>query len=286
MNKHTSKRIAHVSSAVLLSLCLSSAAFASDADQKLTADNTTAILQKMNNIPAYLSAIGQYVIAWMAPDDSDATGAMQGNFTTLGNLLIQDTATQNTLQSQLNTDLLAGTTKTTLPYANDLVYSSILGAPFYNPDPRGASMVPQYNYIKNASGLTLNQVTPNPAWQGSKEAQLKYIHYYNTVMAIKSYNAYILSHQYADGKQFNDLQTTLITQASDPTAWFANVASENIGWVLRQMLMYQSQSFVLLSELVKTERQMLTAQAMTNAAVIAVGSINDNTIVHSAQTSS
>ncbi len=280
----TLKRIIQLGTAGLLGLCFATTALASEADQKLTADNTTAILQKVNDLPTYLSAIGQYVIAWMEPDSSDATATAQVNFTALGNLLIQNTATQNTLQAQLNADLLAGTTKTTVPYANDLVYSSMLGAPFYyNPDPRGANVVPQYNYIKNASGLTIDNLVPNPSWQGSREAQLKYAHYYNTMMAVKSYGGYILSHQYADGKQFSDLQTLLIKQASDPTTWFANIASENIGWVLRQILMYQSQSFVLLTQLVQTQRQMVAAQVMTNAAVVATASLGDQQLIKSAQ---
>lgn len=276
MDKHTLKRIFHFGTASVVSMLITSNALAAEAGTgdallQQIADNTANTLQKVNDLPAYLATLGQFIAAWITPDDSDTTANMQSNFSQLGNLLIQDQTTQNSLQAQLNNDLLTGTTKTTLPNANDLVYSTILGSPFYNPDPRGSSVVPQYNYIKNASGLTLQHILPSPGWRGTKDNQIKYINYYNTVMAIQSYGGYILSNHYADGNQLNTLQTTLITQASDPDAWFTHVASENIGWVLRQILMYQSQSFVLLTQLVQTQKQMVAAQVMTNAAVIASG---------------
>ena len=124
---------------------------------------------------------------------------------------------------------------------------------------------------------------PGNNWQGSKNSVDKYSNYYNTIMSVESFNGYILSNQYADGAQFNNLQNTLIKQASDGQSWFSQVATENMSTVLRQILMYESQVFVLLSQLVQTQRQMVTAQAMTNTLLIAVNQNNETQLVASAQ---
>ena len=285
MDKQRMKKVFRFSTATLLGMSLTTAVFADDNTPILQQiqTNTATTLQDVNTLPAILSQLGQFIIAWMSPDSSDATATTQASFTQLGNLLIQDATTQASLQQQLNSSLLTGITKTNLPSANDLVYSSILGSPYYSPDPRGTGTVPQFNYIKNASGISLNHTLPGAGWRGPQIDQLKYMNFYNTVMAIESYNGYILSNQYADGNQLNALQTTLVTQASDPQTWFAKIASENIGWVMRQILMYQSESFVLLTQLVQMQKQMVTAQAMTNAAIIATGTNSENQILKNAQ---
>src|SRR3990167_7654079 len=130
--KTLNKMIRQAGLAALISIGLisnaSAADSASDIYLKAIRDNTDSILKKVNNLPTYLTALSEFMIAWMAPDDSDTTASMQTNFTQLGNLLIQNATTQNTLQAQLNADLLTNTTKATLPSANDVVYSSILGS--------------------------------------------------------------------------------------------------------------------------------------------------------------
>ena len=91
-----------------------------------------------------------------------------------------------------------------------------------------------------------------------------------TISAIQTYNAYLLSQVYSDyvnGTQLTQQQNSLMQQASN-AAWFTQVASENIGLVLRQILMYNSQVYVLLSQLVQTQKQALAAQAMTNTLIV------------------
>ncbi len=243
------------------------------------AQNTNNILQKVNNLPAYLSNLAQMALAFTAADNSNATANTQLNFTKLNNLINKNSTTQLSLQTQLNGELFknADPIETMVPYANDLTYSTILGSPYLKPDPRekasGKNQPPAQdaaiNYVKNASGISLFHFMPGIGWKGSAVDQKRYFGYYNTVMAVESFNGYILSNQYADGNQTNTLQQTLINQASDPKNWFAQIASENIGYVLRQLLLYQSQVFVLLTQLVQTQKQMLNAQAMTNAVLIA-----------------
>lgn len=270
----------------------------------------TQILDRVNNLPAALVNLGAYTAAWMNADDgkNSPTPALQGTFTQLGNLFTTDITTQNSLQSTLNTNLLSNdgsnaatfntgssasasstpATPTTFPFANDLVYSSLLDAPFFAKDPRASGSQNKkvdsaLNYIMNASGLNLAHVKPGNNWQGSPDSLQRYQAVYNTLMAATSFNGYALSNAYADKNQFTTLQQTLIQQATDPKNWFAQVSSENIGLVLRQLLLYQSQTFVLLSQTIQFQKQMVTAQAMNTAVLMAMNQTNERLLVSSAK---
>jgi hypothetical protein len=59
----------------------------------------------------------------------------------------------------------------------------------------------------------------------------------------------------------------LVTQAGNAT-WLKNIAAEEIGIVLREILVFQSQSYVLLTQLVQTQKQLLTATVMSNTLMI------------------
>jgi hypothetical protein len=267
-----------------------------------------AILVRVNNLPPALVNLQAYTNAWMSTDTSTPTSTMQGNFTQLGNYLTTIVDQQNAVQSQLNASLLNNdgsnvynfnyanygsssqnpATTSNLQYANDLVYSSLLGIPFFAKDPRnsggqGKKVDSRLNYIMNASGLNLYHIRPATNWQGSQNSQTKYQGFYNTVMAATSFNGYILSDVYADKNQFTTLQQTLIKQATDPKTWFVEVGKENIGYVLRQLLIYQSQIFVLLTEMIQIQKQMVTAQAINNSVLMAVNMNNENLLVSGAQ---
>jgi hypothetical protein len=277
---------------------------------KQIAENTLAIMQDVNDLPSYLQSASQLIQAWLNPDTSETTATIQGGFTELGNLLTQNMTGQTSLQTTLNTDLLNnnGNNVTnanlgkpmeaslandkTLWYANDLVYSTLLGMPYFSKDPRAKEgqqgqeqnkVNAPYNYIKNASGINIFHPIPGISWNGNQAARLRYQNYFNTVTAVTSFNAYVLSDQYADGNQFNTLQTKLIQQATDPKAWFAQVASENVGFVLRQILLYQSQTFVLLTQMIQLQRQAVSAQAMTNAVLVAINQPDENVMIANAK---
>jgi len=268
------------------------------------------ILARVNTLPASLVKLGAFIDAWMNPDTSTPTTTMQQSFTQLGNLLTQDMNTQASLQSSLNASLLnndgsnvynsnqTGSTAsisqnpastTNLQYANDLVYSSLLDTPFFPKDPRaggspGANkkIDSSLNYILNASGLNIYHIRP-AGFTGTPASQIRYQGFYNTIMAATSFNGYVLSNVYADKNQFTTLQQTLIQQATDPTKWFAQVSSESIGFVLRQLLLYQSQVFVLLTQMLQLQKQMITAQAMNTAVLIAVNQTNENMMASNAK---
>jgi hypothetical protein len=280
---------------VMLFASPSSAQDSSDA-QLLTiiAENTTNILNTISGLPSYLTDAHKLVMSMLTtadqasqsgdqPSSSAASiGAMQLNFVNLANAIISNGNSQNTNMATLQNTLL-GTDGAALPNANDLSYSTLLGNLLYT-DARKPAEDSALNYIKNAGALTIKHPLPAPTWQGSDENIKKYVSYYNTVTSVESYNAYILGALYAEsqsGGALSNAQTALLKQANDP-AWFTAVGAEDLGLVLRQLLLYQSQMYVMLGQLLDTQKKMLVAQAMTNSLLIANNNVNENAMIVSA----
>lgn len=247
---------------------------------KVIAENTTSIANDMTN---YIDVLAT---AWTQPDQTGNTSTLITNLIGIGNLVNTELTAQVAQQTQLNQDLLGDKAKS-LDNANDLVYSSLLGVPFFKKDPRGSNIDYSYNYIKNAAGMTVPHTAPNNSWQGADNDVDRYQNFYNTVMAIESYNGYILSGQYADkvdpksetSSNLNTLQQSLISWinaapsadssgGSGGGSFLSQVAGEPIGLVLRQLLVVESQVFVLMTQMLQTQKQIATSQAMTNALLV------------------
>ena len=197
--------------------------------------NTSGILEKVNNLPTYLQELTEAALSWLAPDTSETTANMQANFANWTNLSLANQTAQASLLLSLEQSFFGSSiTPTTLPYANDLTYSTLLGTLYFDPDPRtkGNKQPPDsaLNYLKNAASLNVSHILPSGAWQGPQYSQTRYINFYNTIAAVQTYNAYALSEVYTKSKDnsLSQLQTTLLTQASN-SSWFSEVASENIG---------------------------------------------------------
>ena len=235
---------------------------------QLIADFTHNIAVTAYQTEKYTYAILTFINAWILPDTSQTTANMQYAFTNLANGVAQDAATQNALQSQITQEFLQGVA---MPEINDMAYQTLLGQLSVSPDPRGKNATPAYNYIKNAAGLNITFPLPdNSKWTGNDNDKTNYKNFYMTVTAIQTYSAYLLSQVYADYSnktQLTQQQNALMQQASSGS-WFTQVASENIGLVLRQILMYNSQIYVLLTQLLQTQKQSLAAQAMTNTLIV------------------
>lgn len=258
------------------------------------AQYTYGTLQAVNNLPTYLNALVAMATAWMAQDNSKTTAALQVDFTTVANAIMQGGPTaQISLQQKLTADFFGSSLTTKiLPYANDLTYQTLLGQPVFNPDPRkpenGPAPDSAYNYLKNVAGINITHVIPSPSWQGSLADQQKYAALFMTESAIQSYNTYILSQLYSDYSNGNPLsaaQQTLIKQASS-SDWFSQVASESIGIVLRQILMFVSQTYILISQFNDTQKKILETQAMTNTLLILGNQQSEALILRSAITPS
>lgn len=259
--------------------------------------NTYQLLVRLNDVPEQLKNVSTMALSWVAKDDSKSTSEIQGNFATLGSSINAINDAQLNMQKQLAIDIFAGgdankfttpnpqnpTILLTIPYLNDLAYSSVLGQPLI-PKAANVNQAP-YNYIKNAAGLNIVHPVPGLGWRGDNDAILKYFNYYKTTMAVSSYDGYVLSNLLAENQNGNVISSTqknLITQASDST-WIAQIASEELGKVLRQLLMFESQSYVLLTQLVQIERQILTTQVMNNSLQMLNNQTNEQILVPRAQ---
>lgn len=243
--------------------------------------NTAGILTQVNNLPTYLENVGTLALSWLAPDDSTSTTTMQQNFASFSNDVVQDMNTQDSLQPALMANIFLPSGPILLPDANDYAYTSLLGAPFTKETRKNKSGQPidnAWNYVLNASGAGLFHQTPSPAWHGGIALD-RYKRYMKAILAVESFNAYILSGVYADLSNkgfFTSTQTQLISQASS-SDWFKQIATEKLGLVLRQLLMFESQSYVMLTQLLQTQKQLLTAQVLNNTLLILLNQNNENT---------
>lgn len=238
--------------------------------------NTYETLGRINELPSYLQQLGEFMYAWTKEDKSNFTANLQLDFSQMGNVLLLGLEPDNvkSTQNALNKDLLGpNPTVDSIWYANDLVYSTLLGNPFFADDPRkdrtGKLIAnPQYNYIKNVSGINLMHIRPGTNWQGTRSNQDKYQNYFNTIMAAESFGGNALISHYLEGNQFNVIQQKLLLKATDSN-WMAEVASEDIGLVLRQLLLFQSQLYVLMTQSVQLQKQVIVAQVAGNSIAIA-----------------
>ncbi|MDR3492923.1 MAG: hypothetical protein P4M12_12955 [Gammaproteobacteria bacterium] len=252
------------------------------------ADYTNGTLTAVNTLPGYLDEVLKLVVAWMTPDKTPTTANLQASFTTYANQFLAETTPDAALQQKMLTDFFgANGTPKILPYANDLSYQTLLGIPFFNPDPRETDsnkVDSPFNYIENAAGVHISHTIPGADWRGRANDQIAYANYYSTISAVQTYNAYILSKMYADMKNSKSLtaaESSLIQQASS-SDWFSQVATEEIGIVLRQILMYNSQMFIIMTQQLDAQKQLLTAQAMNNTLLILSNQTGESFLINKA----
>jgi hypothetical protein len=277
-----------VCSALIINIACLTPLYASTTDDLLQKihDNTVIILEKIDQTPEFLRS-------WLEPDDSDESDNLQKTFTTL-NQFVQDVADGQTTNADNLDQVLFRTDPNgiaandkNLFYGNDLTYPTLLNKPLFSPDPRNKPNQPEVdsalNYIKNASGMNIPHTLPAiSGWQGTKTDQLAYYNYFSSVMAAQTYGGYVMSGHYADMKNpsgpFSKLQKQLMQQAGDGS-WFASIGAADLGVVLRQLLLFQSQSFLVLTQLLVTEKQLLYAQVMNNTLTILNNQFNEKQIL-------
>lgn len=262
---------------------------------KQIASNTYHMLEAINNVPNYLDSITQQAISWLAIEDKDDSYIVktQGDFANLGSLLAQANTNQKNAQTQvaanfLNVDAKNLTTPTkspkileTLPFINDITYASLIGAP---PVPQ-ASFNPS-DYLSNSLGSSIPHITPSNNWPGKPLNKLIYSGYYKSIMAANSFGAYVLSGLIAEnqnGNKLTALHDKLITEASE-SSWLAQIATEELGKVLRDILLFQSQNYVLMTKSIELQKQQLTAQVLTNSLLVSTNTLSEVTMFQKATT--
>lgn len=250
------------------------------------AQYTQQILRFLQD-PANFAGVGVSLMQQDTGDDTITTKAQQ----TLAASGWQYTMSQQlvkALQRQLISDIIgkpmedfSGKTPKILgaiPDVNALSFGSLLGVLPVQDAPFNA-----YDFVKIASSANTVRPIPSNSWQGNEDAKAKYKNYYNTVTAVESFNGYVLSEmafQYA--LKANEMRDQLINMASS-SDWIAKVATQELGRVFRQILLFESQNFVLNAQIEKNQRQMVAAQAMTNALLIKFNAINESELIRSAK---
>lgn len=246
---------------------------------------TYSTWQTVKTISAAVATILTDVSGWVAlPEHSpgDKSTALAEFFAqqTANALSLQDaTSTQQTGLSRIS--LGSDVNENSVPYANDLTWQTLLGAPVFPNDNRQTDAA--LNYVVNAAGLNTPHVIPimTSDWKGSDTDKKNYQNFYKTISSIQTFNAYVLGELYADyhsGGTASYSQAKLIQQASN-SEWFATVMSEPIGLVLRQLLMYNSQNLAIMTQLLQTQKELLAAQAMANTLMIVGNQFNESLLL-------
>tara|TARA_R110000868_G_scaffold52240_1_gene165303 strand:- start:1802 stop:2740 length:939 start_codon:yes stop_codon:yes gene_type:complete len=240
---------------------------------------TYGTMKELQNTPTYLRRMAELIESWLSKDDDDnsITTKTQGTFAQLGVAFNQSLNTQNSAAVQQNVlaDLFGidvnefkGRDPSILkkmPDVNNLAYSTLIGIP-----PAAGGKSNPYQYVQNSALLNMTLPIPEKFWQGKKSAIDSYKQYFTALASIQSFNAYIISQLGADGAQnpnATKLSEQLIQQVSG-SGWIAQIASEDLGKVLRQILLFESQNYVLNSQIQQAARQQVAAQAMTNSLLI------------------
>lgn len=217
--------------------------------------------------PSYLKPLTDFVNSWLdTKDNSGIFANTQGLFATLWNDFNSTTSQQLNFSKTLTTNfLIAGSPSKSLPaFANELSYSTVIGAPLFQPSGQnGGNLVDAaaQNFITNASGSNILLTQASPDWAPS-DAATQYKNLYKTLAAIQSYDSYLISGLYSQNEK-TKTEDSLTAQASSPD-WFSTIASESLGLVLRQILMFTSQQYVQTQRLIELQRQQLAVSAMTN----------------------
>ncbi len=245
------------------------------------AKNTYDTVQALQNTPGYVNGMLKYVTSWLAEDTGDASilTKTQGFFANIGNIFTTGTQTnvKNGMQQKLFADMIGANVEdfagkeprigkqmhqsVSMTDLNNDAYSTLLGAPLIQ-----GQKVDPYAYIKNASGLNLPHPFPQKVWQGNGDDIAKYANYFKTITAIQSYNNYVIS-QLGTNSTATPIQNQLIAEVSK-SEWLAQIASEELGKVLRQILLFESQNYVLNTQIQQNQQQLVATQAMTNSLLI------------------
>jgi hypothetical protein len=244
------------------------------------ATSTYYTLAAINNVPTYLDTITKMALSWLTMESDSTSFIMQSqaDFANLGTSYSQSANNQATTLVQSSANYLGQNASdftnpanapkilTTIPNINDMFYSSIVGMP---PVAKGA-FVPS-NYLINSMGALIPHAIPDLSWKGSTITKSIYTGYYTTIISANSFGAYVLNGliaEYQSGAQQSTLQNSLIARASQ-SSWLAQIATEELGKVMRDILLFQSQNYVLMSKLVDLQKQTLIAQVMTNSLLVA-----------------
>ncbi len=264
--------------------------------QRIEAD-VIKIMGYVQGLPDFMNELTQMSQSVRATDGANQSGdpskddplvnTFQQPFALAGVTYAADNKTQLATATGLDNSFFSGVKKTDMPQnPASLLYSSLMGNTTKFIQTNGDTSVHDQllaaalNYVANASGYNITHKSPNGLNPSLPDAANRYGSYYNTVIPAQSFGANVLSQLYAEqvnGNATSKTQDNLIALATGQS-WLATIASEDIGKVLRQILMFESQNYVVATQLLETQKKMLTAQVMTNAILIASSQWTEKTM--------
>ena len=249
--------------------------------------DTGNILSGINQLPTYLDTylndLTKMAKSWLGKDDSNIIANNQGSFIQLKDaysdgLSKQLDSSKTLTQQYLAASLANATTLQLDPYnESNLSYSAAIGSGAGSgtttkqnaPNAQNNQANSASSYIKYAAGANFWLPQANPAWKKSPD-KTRYQNFFYSLAAVQSYSSYILS-GLLNQQSTDKTSKTLIDQATS-SDFFLNITSESLGPVLRQILMYNAQTYVLLNRMLKLQQQQLASLAMTNSLLITMGS--------------
>jgi hypothetical protein len=274
LKKSMNRFIIYIGISVAISLVTVPSCYAQSATELLLAQilaTSQTILNKINQLPAYIQDITQMAQSWnTTKDDNNVIGNNQAGFATLSNTDATAISQQIALSQEFTKAFLtAGSTS--MPFNSyELGYSVLLNQPISPVPGENANDRQQKleeakkNYLKYISGSDILFKQAQNGWNDDTKKQYQGI--YNTAASISSYSAFLLSGLYTNQTK-ETTRTNLVHQATS-SSWFTQVATESLGLVLRHILMYTSQSYVELSHISKAQQDQLAIQAMTNSLLV------------------
>jgi hypothetical protein len=122
------------------------------------------------------------------------------------------------------------------------------------------------DYVRNLTGA--NYAFPQPPQTTAGKPAPNYTFFYHSVAAIQSFNTRILSKLLVVPDKNGQSQREFLMNQASSSSWFKNIGEEDLGLVLRHILMYDSQIYVQLMKLEKLQQDQIAAHAMTNTLLI------------------
>lgn len=238
---------------------------------RLIEDHTRKTLEIVNKLPGYLEDVTIMAKSWnqtedekkIIPENQELFGTLNEAYGSSEKSAERINLTNTMTLKYLKAGSSNATNPSTPPNANMLAYPILLGKPLF-PDEKYKANSKQYMqaYLDNVANVNYPLPQLDPTWSDKNPYKKLYANYYNSMASIQSFNNFVLS-GLSRQTEIEEKSKALSDKASD-SAWFEQVATEDLGLVLRHILMYVSQSYVQQNRITQLQQQQLTAQVMTN----------------------
>ncbi|MDA8561640.1 hypothetical protein N9L02_00825 [Gammaproteobacteria bacterium] len=213
------------------------------------------------NTYAALKALNSFILSWLSPDESKSTQELASDFFNYFKYKFENKEVQISSQPALLEWLVT-------PNKKDLNYTTLLGN-VKDDEKDEASKSAALRYTRFSSGANLSHKKISKIQ--NEAAAIMFQNLNLTSTSIQTYNSYLMGKQYANylnEKKLSETQYKLQDKASSED-WLLDVATEkSIGIILRQLLLFTSQIYLLNLELVNSQNEQLAATAMTNSLLI------------------